>query len=281
MTAAASNSLSQLTLNFNQRWCGGRASYRPPNEVIRTADYEVAEIPDDNTARAFVTMHHYSRTYPAARFRIGMYRHGDLVGVAVFSHPCSNAVLTGVFHQSPVLSTVELGRFVLEDSVPGNGESWFIARCFESIRKRGIVGVVSFSDPLPRTTLEGEVIHLGHYGGIYQCSNGVYLGRGTARTLRVLPDGRVFSDRTAQKIRAGERGWRAAAAKLETFGVRSVPEDPGDRAEWLTESLLLLTRRLKHRGNHKYAWALEKSVRSQLPPCDPSKYPKEIDTLAA
>jgi len=95
--AAAGSSLSQLTLNFNQRWCGGRASYRPPTEVIRTAEYEVIEIPDDNTARDFVTTHHYSRTFPSARFRIGLYRHGDLVGVAVFSHPCSNAVLTKVF----------------------------------------------------------------------------------------------------------------------------------------------------------------------------------------
>ena len=82
---------------------------------------------------------------PAARFRIGLYRHGDLAGVAVFSHPCSNAVLTNVF-QAPLLSTVELGRFLLLDFVGGNGETWFLARAFEILRSRGIVGVVSFSD---------------------------------------------------------------------------------------------------------------------------------------
>ena len=104
-----------------------KASYRPSTEPIRTAEYEVAEISDDATARQFITLHHYSRTYPAARFRVGLYRHGEFAGVAVFSHPCSNAVLTNVF-EAPVLTTVELGRFVLLDSVAGNGETWFLAR---------------------------------------------------------------------------------------------------------------------------------------------------------
>jgi hypothetical protein len=96
-------------------------------EPIRTAEYEVAEVSDDTTARQFILQHHYAHSYPSARFRVGLYRHGELAGVAVFSHPCSNAVLTNVF-EAPVLTTVELGRFVLLDSVAGNGETWFLAR---------------------------------------------------------------------------------------------------------------------------------------------------------
>jgi len=145
----------------NQRWCDGRASYRSPTEPIRTAEYDVAEIPDDTTARDFIIQHHYAHSYPSARFRVGLYRHGELTGVAVFSHPCSNAVLTNVF-EAPVLTTVELGRFVLLDAIPGNGESFFLGRAFDLIRKKGIVGVVSFSDPLQRRTVTGEVIHMGH-----------------------------------------------------------------------------------------------------------------------
>ena len=174
--------LIQYTLALNQRWCDGRTSYRPPTEPIKTAEYDVAEIPDDTTARRFITQHHYAHTCPAARFRVGLYRHGELVGVAVFSHPCSNAVLTNVF-DAPVLTTVELGRFVLLDSVAGNGETWFLARAFELIRKKGIVGVVSFSDPLQRRTASGDVIHMGHVGTIHQAHNGIYLGRGTARCI--------------------------------------------------------------------------------------------------
>lgn len=51
---------------------------------------------------------------PAPRHRIGHYRRGELVGVAVFSHPCSDAVLTNVF-DAPATLSVELGRFVLLD----------------------------------------------------------------------------------------------------------------------------------------------------------------------
>lgn len=51
-------------LTFNQRWSAGRASYRPPEERIRTSEYDIAEIPDDNTARGFVETHPYSRSYP-------------------------------------------------------------------------------------------------------------------------------------------------------------------------------------------------------------------------
>jgi hypothetical protein len=274
-----SQSALQYTLDLNQRWAGGRASYRPLGEVIRPSEYDVAEIPDDTTARDFVTAHHYSKTFPSARFRTGLYRHGNLVGVAVFSHPASDRVLTNVFFDVPVLNTVELGRFVLLDSVPANGESYFLARAFNLIKKHNIVGVVSFSDPQPRRTARGEIVHLGHYGTIYQAFSGRFLGRGTPRTLHLLPDGRVFSDRAAQKIRAGERGWRYAAAQLEEFGATPAPEDPEARLIWLRNTLKALTQTIRHKGNFRYAWGLEKRVRQQLPASLP--FPKVLDPIAS
>jgi hypothetical protein len=47
----------------------------------------------------------------------------------------------------------------------------------------------------------------------------------------LLPDGRVFSDRAAQKIRNSERGWKYAAAQLEAFGATDVPTDASARTE--------------------------------------------------
>lgn len=267
----------QLTLNLNQRWSEGRASYRRPSETIQTRQYDVAVLQDDTTARQFVEAHHYSRSYPAARFRVGLYHRGELVGVAVFSHPCSDRVLTNVF---PVAATdaVELGRFVLLDEVPGNGETWFLTRAFDVLRAHEIAGVVSFSDPLPRRTVLGETILGGHVGTIYQASNGVYLGRGTARTLHILPDCRVFSDRAAQKIRKGESGWRYAASQLESFGARPAPESHAARIRWLQDSLQALTTTVRHRGNHKYAWPLRPDIRRTLPTSLP--YPKTLDAAA-
>jgi len=267
--------IEQYTFGFNQRWREQRSSYRPGTECIRTVEYDAHEITDDTTAKTFVETHHYSRTYPAARARIGLYRHGELVGVAVFSHPCSNSVLTNVF-PGDALNAVELGRFVLLDSVPGNGETWFLARAFDILRAKGFLGVVSFSDPLQRRGHDGRVIHLGHVGTIYQAHNGVYLGRGTARTLRLLPDGRVFSDRAAQKIRKAERGWTYAARQLEAFGASPAPAgDVADRTAWLARTLENLTRPVRHRGNHKYAWALTQPGHRALPLSLP--YPKRLD----
>lgn len=258
----------QLTIPFAQRWAEGRSTFRPAGETIRTAEYDVEAIAGDAIARGFVKCHHYSGSYPAARFRFGLYRRGALAGVAVFSVPCSARVLTSVF---PALDTsVELGRFVLLDEVPGNGETWFLARCFEQLRSRGIVGVVSFSDPVPRDTLAGARIFPGHVGTIYQAHNARYLGRGTARRLQLLPDGRVLSARALQKIRDGGQGWRYAAGQLEAIGAPPAPVDDVDRRAWLREWLPRLTRPLAHPGNFKYAWSLNRRV--TLPASLP--YPK-------
>src|SRR5262249_3474031 len=132
-------------------------------------------IADDTTARGFVETHHYSASYPAARWRFGLYCHGRLVGAAVFSHPSNDRTLTAVFPGKPT-DSVELGRLVLLDEVPGNGESWFVARCFEQLKADGILGVVSFSDPMPRARVDGPVVMPGHVGTVYQALSAAYLG---------------------------------------------------------------------------------------------------------
>ena len=253
---------------MNQRWRHHRTLYRPTDEVIRTTEYEVALIENDREAKAFVLAHHAFGTYPAARVRFGLYHHGELVGVAVFSHPCNDLVLTRVFRCDPVMA-VELGRFVLLDSVPGNGETWFLGQCFRHLRRLDLVGVLTFSDPVPRRNVEGEIVVGGHVGTVFQAHNGLYLGRGTARTLRLLPDGRVLSDRAIQKIRSGEPGWKYAAAELCHFGASPVGE--GRRA-WLAEWLPRLTRPLPHPGNHRYAWPLSRIALRLMPAGLP--YPK-------
>jgi hypothetical protein len=113
-------------------------------------------LPGDAQAKAFVVRHHYSASYPAARRRYGLFGPAGLEGVAVFSVPCNDRVLTGVF-AAPARQMVELGRFVLLDEVGFNAESWMLARCLELLRQDGFRGVVSFCDPVPRTTADGRV----------------------------------------------------------------------------------------------------------------------------
>lgn len=255
---------------FAQRWRDRRDSYRPAGEVIDPRQFDVAEIAE-SPAKAFVLRHHYSGSYPAARFRFGLYRGGQLVGVAVFSHPVNDRALTSVFPCRAV-DAVELGRFVLLDEVRANGETWFLGRAFEQLRHAGLCGVVSFSDPVPRLDGSGRQVFPGHVGVIYQAHNGAYLGRGTARTLRLLPDATVFSARAAQKIRARERGWECSVARLVACGAPAPTAGECLRA-WLRGALAKVTRAMRHAGNHKYAWALRRQGRKWLRPCGP--YPKK------
>lgn len=253
-----------------QRWRAHRASYRPAGEPINTRLYEVAELLQDAPARAFVEAHHYAASYPVARFRFGLFRGAALEGVAVFSVPMRPEVL----RPFPAKEAVELGRFVLLDAVPANGESWFLARALEQLHREGLAGVVAFSDPTPRQRQDGSLLFPGHLGTIYQASNATYAGRATPRTLRLLPDGRVFSDRAASKIRQLERGWRYAVEQLVQAGALA-PTPGEDLAAWLRCWLPRVTRPLRHPGNHRYLLALDRSARRLLP--EPQPFPKLAD----
>jgi hypothetical protein len=259
-----------------QRWREQRGVYVPAGTVIDPRAYEVAPILADGPAKAFVLAHHYAGTFPAARFRFGLYRSAELMGVAVFSVPANDKVITNVLPGEAVES-VELGRLVLLEDVPGNGESWFVARCFEHLRQIGLVGVVSFSDPVPRRDAAGCVVFRGHIGRIYQALNAVFTGQGKADTLRLLPDGAVFSNRAAGKIRKKERGARYAVAQLVAHGAEPLDVESATEAErraWLARWRAALTVPLRHPGNYRYVWALDRRARRHLPPAQP--YPKVL-----
>ena len=239
-----------------QRWDRGRDAWvLPGRDHFQPGRYAVAPI-SEAAARAFVERHHYSGSYPAARLRYGLLEDGQLAGVAVLSVPVNERTLTRPFPGlQPYTQTLELGRFVLADSVGFNGESWFLARAFRLAAGDGLRGVVSFSDPVPRTTTAGLIVFPGHVGGIYQASSATYAGRGTARTLTLLPDGTVLSARALQKVRAGETGTDYVERLLVDHGARPRGGRPGPA--WLAEALDdARARELRHPGNHRYLFRL-------------------------
>ncbi len=243
-------------------------------------------IPDEEPAKGFVLAHHYSGSYPAATHRLALYETStgerQLSGVAVFGVPVSEAVLTKPLPQlRPYTESLVCLRFVLLDECPGNSESWFLARCFDALLAAGVRGVVSFADPVPRRTASGALVMPGHVGTIYAATNAVYAGRATARTVKLLPDGTVFHDRAAQKIRRQEQGCEYAAAQLTALGAPRMR--PGsDPALWLREALAAVgARNLRHRGAHRYVFRLGRNRREReqiklgLPAQQP--YPKQAD----
>ncbi|WP_212180549.1 hypothetical protein [Burkholderia vietnamiensis] len=270
-----------------QRWRDGRPSYRDINdpEPFDRRRYTV-DVIDERTARTFISIHHYSKSYPAALFRIGLFGNGaELEGVAVFSVPMNQRVITA-YTGVPADQGAELGRFALLDRAPRNSETYFLGQAFKVLRRERPTwkSIVSYSDPVARHDALGHVILPGHIGTIYQAHNGRYVGRSSARTLRLGPDGCVLSPRSLSKIRLGESGWEAAQRRIESLGApkRHFGEDG---ATWLARVLACgMFRTLKHPGSHCYVWALgcsaarrkiETNFVQQMP------YPKQPEVITS
>lgn len=240
----------------------------------------------DDAAKTYVLANHYSRSYPAATRRFGLFdvRAGASrpVGVAVFGIPVRAEVLRGPLPTlEPYVESLELSRFVLDDVCPANSESWFLARCSTELLAAGVRGVVSFADPVPRRTAAGEVVVIGHVGTIYQAANASYTGRATARTLILLPDGTVLNARAAQKVRRQEQGHEYVEQSLIRLGAapRRACQPP---SEWLKQALVdVKACRVRHRGAHRYVFRLGRNLRERerirLAIPEQRPYPKRPD----
>lgn len=266
--------------DLTQRWLFGRERYRPASERIDPRLFDVALIRACD-AKAFVKTHHYSRTAPGYdRYSFGLFRAGQLAGVAMFSHPTMPTASMLTTFGGEMRQSMELSRFVLLDSVEGNGESFFLNHCFRMLRnakdlRSGLKlkpqGIVAFSDPVPRKDGQGGVLTPGHRGIVYQASSAVYVGRATARTLHVWPSGIVVNSRRMQKIRALEKGWHPAVEEFRSYGADDLWDD---RRAWLRHWLEQLTTKVYHPGNHKYVWGLSHAAKLHLPAGLP--YPRQL-----
>ena len=251
------------------RWSPGRVQSwrRPVDGGFDPARYGVAPI-GYTDAREFCLEVHYAGTYPADRQRYGLFdlSGGErLVGVAVLSVPTRPEVLTAVFPQLvPYEESLDLGRFcLLDEPCPANSESWFLGQVFRLAATTGIKGLTSFSDPMPRYDISGNLYKPGHIGLIYQCTNSRYTGRATPRTLVMLRTGEVLSDRALQKVRGQERGHEYVERLLIAHGARAARagENP---AAWLRQELQdARVLRVRHRGNHRYAFTLGRNRRER------------------
>lgn len=248
--------------------CQRARGRRPAGELIRTSDYEVVPVRSRKTVRRFIVRWHYSGSFSQCSRPFELrHRGGELVGAAVFS------VVSRRYrpHFGTPKAWLTLARFVLVDAVPGNGETFFLGRAFEHLRREGFAGVVSYSDPTPRPARDGRIIFPGHVGTIYQAHNGIFTGRSKPETKWLLPDGTMFESRSGNKVGAGHRGRRYAGATLVRFGAPELA--PGeDPKAWLATWKRAICRPLKHPGNYRYLWTLDRSGRRFMPPTLP--YPK-------
>jgi hypothetical protein len=242
------------------RWRERRGSYRPAGEIAALERLGVEPI-SERVARDFVMRHHYSRSYPAGVLAVGLFERSAfaerLVGVCVFGVPANNHVVPRYLGVSP-RQGVECSRFVLLDEIGANAESFFLARANRALKmeKPHVLGVVSYADPLARQSADGGVAKAAHQGLIYQATNAVHLGRGSARTLVLTGDGSVLSERMISKLRQGDCGAAYAYETLRRFGAPRRRGGEGDRAYVARALAEGPFRRLRHPGNLVYAWAV-------------------------
>ena len=234
--------MTMIDRDFSKRWTTRREFRVRADLCFDPAEFGV-DVITDKTAKPFIELHHYSGSYPAARLAVGMFRKrapltpSELVGACVFSVPMNQYAVPKHLAIAPEHGA-EIGRFVLTPEVGFNGETWFLARAMKLLRmeKPSIRGLISYADPLERTTLDGILTKRQHWGQIYQASNAFRGGRGTPRTLILAPDGSVVSERSLSKIRNEERGHVYAAAQLVGQGAprRAAGEEP---AAWVARAL--------------------------------------------
>lgn len=250
-----------------QRWRHGRAHYRPAGEPFDPARYGVEPI-GFAAARQFVRREHYSGSMPVARLQVGLMHKASpfaaevLAGVLVFSVPVQERAVPAWLALPPRLG-IEIGRLVLLDAVPGNGESWFLGRAFRWLRALlpEVQGVLSYCDPLERRDASGHLVKRGHIGTVYRAFNGRFAGRSTPRTLILGPDGRSINERTLSKIRNDEQGAGYAVRQLMALG--APPRRVGEEGvAYVVRALAEGSfRRVRHPGNLTFTWRLRYASR--------------------
>ena len=247
-----------------QRWRERRAFYRPAGELF-SARFAGVEPIEEARAKAFVTRHHYSGSYPAARFRAGLFLRRELVGVAVFSVPMNQHTIPRYFDGMDPLLGVELGRLVLLDHVAANAESWFCARAFRMCAEAlGVAGIVTYADPVPRVGVDGRLMKPGHLGIIYQALNASYRGLASPRVEWLANDGRILAPRALSKVRNDERGTAYVLEQMRSMGAPDrLPFESG--RDYVTRALRSgAFRSRRHPGNHAYTFWLDRNRRAPV-----------------
>lgn len=120
-------------------------------------------LPTDRRTVDWMIRRHYLKHWPGVVVcTLGLFVAGQALGVLVFALPPRETAKRygGI--------TWELARLWVDDCVPQNGETWFVAAAIRHIRKTRpeVQTLVSYADP-----------SVGHQGGIYRAANWTADGR--------------------------------------------------------------------------------------------------------
>lgn len=152
----------------------------------------IVEPLDPRTAAEIVVREHYLHRRPPISFAYALVDERGVVGCCIFGVPASRHLQKSACPTEPD-NVIELNRLWVDDRMPRNTETWFVARVLALLPPRI---VVSYAD-----TAEG------HAGYVYRAANFNYAGwtdmeRKTPRFDYVVPQGHSRDAFRSGKMRA-------------------------------------------------------------------------------
>lgn len=249
-----------MEVDFTQRWRERRALFLQKQVFFNPRLHNVEKIPA-KIAAEWIIKHHYLGSFPSATVCYGIFRHGELSGVAVLGTAQHKNTIPNVFGTLHSNDCLLLQRFALEDALEFNAESYFLGRVRALLSREGYCGILTMSDETPKTDALGNITFPGHIGTIFKSDNAVYLGRSAKSVEYLFADGTVLSNRSFSKLVNNKSGWNYMAQKLEDYGAGKCPATPGERREWGFYWRDRLTRKQQNSGKLRYAWALHPKIR--------------------
>ena len=111
---------------------------------------------------------HYAKRIPSISIAFGLFDKDVLIGVLTIGKPASNSLCEGVCGKDFSHLVYELNRLCVNDNLPKNTLSFFVAKSLSFLDN---MIIVSYAD-------SGQ----GHYGYIYQATNWIYTGATKERT---------------------------------------------------------------------------------------------------
>ena len=132
---------------------------------------------ESKLAMRLVMDNHYSQRKVGAKFSFGLYENEEVVGCCVFSVPASYTLCNGVCGSEYRSNVLELSRLVITTNTQ-NAASKLIGVSLKELGQIGNWIIVSYADCNE---------HVGHVGYVYQATNWIYTGHGTAEPKWVHP----------------------------------------------------------------------------------------------
>lgn len=178
---------------------------------MKATEYRVIPI-DYEDCRAWCLYKHYAHRIPTICYAFGLYKENELEGICTFGMPPSPTLVEGAMGGKYTDCFLELNRLVVNEGLPKNTLSHFVAQSLQLLPKPMVV--VSFADTFQH-----------HHGYIYQATNWIYTGLTEPRMDTIVKGKENMHSRwMVDKSKQTEKG--GAVKKLKEEGKAYMKERP-------------------------------------------------------